>query len=118
MGKPKKGGFPAMEPKINYVKIQNNEIDNVTIAWGDSIVWVNKDNTTHSLAVLGGNGQPDPTKPWGGPMGPVGSDTANSPEFSFQWMQQTPPPTTPTVYQYGLLDHPTSKAKVTVQIKV
>jgi hypothetical protein len=51
-------------------------------------------------------------------MGPVGSDTANSPEFSFQWTQQTPPPKTPTIYQYGLIDHPSSTAKVTVQIKV
>jgi hypothetical protein len=118
MGKPSKGGFPAMEPKTNYVKIKNNEIDNVTIAWGDSIVWMNQDNVTHSLAALGTSGSPDPAKPWGPPMGPVGSETANSPEFAFQWQQQGPPPKDPQVYQYGLLDHPTTKARVTVQIKV
>jgi hypothetical protein len=118
MGKPKKGGFPAMEPKTNYVKIKNNEIDNVTIAWGDSIVWMNQDSVAHSLAALDNSGKPDPAKPWGPPMGPVGSETANSPEFAFQWQQQGPPPKDPQVYQYGLLDHPTAKARVTVQIKV
>ncbi|HEV8042581.1 MAG TPA: hypothetical protein VGP62_27130 [Bryobacteraceae bacterium] len=118
MGKPKKGGFPAMEPITHDVIIRNNEIDNVIIAWGDSLVWINKDNVEHSLAALDSNGNPDPTKPWGPPMGPVGSDTANSPEFAFQWMQPTPPPKDPQIYRYGLLDHPTSKATVTVQIKV
>jgi plastocyanin len=117
MGKPKKGGFPAMEPKTNYVKIQNNEIDNVTIAWGDSIVWVNKDETTHSLAPLGTDGKPDPANPWA-ELGPKGSDNANSVPTSFNWNEQQPPPKDPTIYQYGLIDHPTSKAKITVQIKV
>ena len=36
MGKPKKGGFPAVQPKVNYIAIKNGEIDNATIAWGDS----------------------------------------------------------------------------------
>lgn len=118
MGKPKKGGFPAVQPTVRYVDIRNNEIDNATIAWGDSIVWMNKDSVTHALAALGGDGKPDPAKPWGPPMGPVGSATANSPAFQFPWNESTPPPPTPTVYAYGLLDRPTSTAKVTVQIKV
>jgi len=118
MGKPKKGGYPAVQPTIHYVAIWNNEIDNATIAWGDSIVWMNNDHVTHALAALGCDGKPDPAKACGPPMGPVGSPTANSPEFQFPWNQPTPPPKDPQVYAYGLLDHPTSTAKVTVQIKV
>ena len=118
MGKPKKGGFPAVQPTTKYVNIQNGEIDNATIAWGDSIVWMNKEPVGHALAALDSNGKPDPTKPWGSPIGPVGSPTANSPAFAFQWTQPTPPPPTPQVFPYGCLDHPNEKAKVTVQIKV
>jgi hypothetical protein len=117
MGKPKKGGFPAMEPKTNYVSIQNGEIDNVTIAWGDSVVWVNKDVVGHQLAALDSNGQPDPTKPWA-TVTPVGTDDANSSPLSFQWTQTIPPPNQPQIFQYGLIDAPTVRAKVTVQIKV
>jgi hypothetical protein len=117
MGKPKKGGFPAMQPTTIYLNIQNGEIDNVTIAWGDSIVWMNKGPAGHRLAGLDSNGKPDPTKLWV-TVGPVGSPTANSDEFAFQWTQPTPPPPTPQVFPYGCLDHPNEKAKVTVQIKV
>ena len=117
MGKPKKGGFPAMEPKTNYVSIQNGEIDNVTIAWGDSVVWINQDNMGHQLAALGPDGRPDPTKPWG-TVTPVGTDDANSSPLSFQWTEITPPPKDPQIFEYGLIDAPTVKAKITVQIKV
>jgi plastocyanin len=118
MGKPTKGGFPSVQPTTRNVNIQNGKIDNITIAWGDSIVWMNKDPVNHQLAALDNNGNPDPTKPLGPAIGPVGSPTANTPPFGFPWTQSTPPPATPTVFAYGCLVHPNEKATVAVLIKV
>src|SRR5882724_5605015 len=117
MGKPKKGGFPAMQPVTHYVKIQGGEIDNLTLAWGDEVVWVNKDTVSHSLASLGADGKPDPAQPWGTEITPAGTPGANSSPLSFQWMKPTPPPRDPQVFQYGCIDHPNEKARVTAQIK-
>jgi len=118
MGKHKTGVFPGLEPVTHYVTIQNNEIDNLTIAWGDSVVWSNQDSVTHSLAWLDANGNPDRNNPLGPPLGPKGSATANSVEFSYAWQRQPPPPKEPEIYKYGLLDHPTSKATLTIQLKI
>jgi len=118
MGKPKKGGFPATQPVTHFVKIQGGEIDNLTLAWGDQVVWQNKDAYSHKLAGLGADGKPDPTKPWGQEITAVGSPGASSSPLSFQWLQTTPPPKDPQIFQYGCLEHPNEKAHVTAQLKV
>jgi hypothetical protein len=115
MGKPNKGGFPAVQPKVNYVVIQNGEIENATIAWGDSVVWQNRDTTGYTLAALDSNGNPDKTKVWAS-VYPVGTDQANSPPVVFPWTPGTSKD--PQVYQYGMLPPGTAKAKLTVQISV
>ncbi|HEX3682076.1 MAG TPA: hypothetical protein VHU83_05985 [Bryobacteraceae bacterium] len=117
MGKPKKGGFPAMEPKTNYVSIQKGEMDNITIAWGDSVVWINRDPVPHKVAPLASNGQPDPNRIWAD-LSKDGTDDANSSPLQFQWTEKTPPPAQPQVFEYGLVDAPNVKAKITAQIKV
>ncbi len=114
MGKPKKGGFPAVQPKVNYVKIQNGEIDNATIAWGDSVVWMNHDATGYTLAGSTG-GTPDPAKVWA-TVTAVGTPDANSSPLVFTWSpgmskdRQT--------YQYGMLPPGTAKATLTVKVSV
>jgi hypothetical protein len=114
MGKPKKGGFPAVQPTVHYVAVTKDEIDNVTIAWGDSVVWTNEDTASHQLAPLK-NGQPDPTNIWAD-LTPVGTDNANSSEMVFQWSAGMSKD--PVVYQYGMLPPGTARAKITAQIKV
>jgi len=51
MGKPKKGGYPPPQPSTRYVEIANAKIENMTIAWGDYVVWVNKDNAEYTLVL-------------------------------------------------------------------
>jgi hypothetical protein len=114
MGSPKKGGFPPSQPKVNFVPIKNGEMDNVTIAWGDSVVWTNQDPQSYTLAALT-NGQPDKDKIWA-QVTPVGTDGANSAEMVFVW--QAGMPKDPVVYEYGMLPPGTAKAKITAQIKV
>jgi hypothetical protein len=114
MGKPKKGGFPAVQPTVKYVAIRKGEIDNAIIAWGDSVVWTNEDTASYRLAPLK-DGQPDPTNIWAD-LTPVGTDNANSPEMVFLWKPGMSKD--PVVYQYGMLPPGTAKAKITVQIKV
>ena len=114
MGKPKKGGFPAVEPKVNYIAIRKGEIDNATIAWGDSVVWMNHDAAGYTLAALT-NGQPDPNKVWA-TLTPVGTDDANSSPMVFTWVPGTPKD--PQIYQYGMLSGGSAKARLTVQISV
>ena len=114
MGTPKKGGFPPVQPKVNEVQIKNGEIDNVTIAWGDSVVWMNLDPREYTLAALT-NGQPDPQKVWA-KLTAVGSADANSSPMVFTWTPGTPKD--PQVYEYGMLTGGTAKAKITVQISV
>ncbi len=114
MGKPKKGGFPAVQPKVNYVQIKNGEIDNATIAWGDSVVWTNLDATAYTLAALT-NGQPDPAKVWV-TVGAAGTPDANSSPMVFTW--QPGIPKDPQTYQYGMLPPGTAKASLTVKISV
>lgn len=114
MGKPKKGGFPPVEPKVNYISVKNGEIDNATIAWGDSVVWVNHDAASYTLAALT-NGQPDATKVWA-KLTPAGTGDANSSPMVFTWVQGIPKD--PQVYPYGMLSGGTAKAKLTVQISV
>jgi hypothetical protein len=114
MGKPKKGGFPPSQPIVNYIAIKNGAIGNVTVAWGDSVVWTNEDQQAYKLAPLV-NGQPDPTKIWAD-LGPVGSPTANSAEMVFTWSSGMSKD--PIVYEYGMLPPGTAKATITAQIKV
>jgi hypothetical protein len=115
MGKPKKGGFPAVQPKVNYVKIQNGEIENAIIAWGDSVVWMNLDSTGYTLAALTSSGQPDHTKVWA-TVTAVNTPDANSSPLVFTWTPGTPKD--PQVYPYGMLPPANGKAKLTVQISV
>src|SRR5438105_2460515 len=114
MGKPKKGGFPAAQPKVNYVAIKNGEIDNATIAWGDSVVGMNHDAVGYTLAAST-SGQPDPAKVWA-TLTAAGTDDANSSEMVFTW---TPGMSKdPQVYQYGMLPPGTAKATLTLKISV
>src|ERR1700758_663071 len=99
MGQPKKGGFPPSQPKVNFVAIKGGEIDNVTIAWGDSVVWTNEDDAAYILAAIT-DGQPDPTKIWA-ELTKVGTPGANSAEMVFTW--QPGMPKDPVVYEYGML---------------
>jgi hypothetical protein len=114
MGKPKKGGFPPSQPIVNYIAITSGNIGNVTIAWGDSVVWTNEDAESYKLAPFT-NGKPDATKIWA-ELGPVGSDTANSAEMVFVWSPGMSKD--PIVYQYGMLPPGTATATITAQIKV
>ena len=110
----KKGGFPAVQPKVNYIAVKNGEIDNATIAWGDSVVWMNYDAASYTLAALT-SGQPDPAKVWA-TLTPFGTDDANSSPLVFTW--QPGMSKDPQVYQYGMLPPGTAKAKLTVQVSV
>jgi hypothetical protein len=114
MGKPKKGGFPSMQPKVNYIAVRNGEIDNATVAWGDSVVWTNFDAASYTLVQFT-NGQPDPAKVWAKLTG-VGTENANSAEKVFVWSAGMSKD--PIVYQYGMLPPGTAKAHITAQIKV
>jgi hypothetical protein len=114
MGNPKKGGFPAVQPKVNYIAIKNGEVENATIAWGDSVVWMNHDAVGYTLAALT-NGQADPNKVWAKVTG-VGTDDANSSPLVFTWTAGMSKD--PQVYQYGMLPPGTAKAKLTVQVSV
>jgi len=114
MGKPKKGGFPAAQPNVQYIAVKNGEIDNATIAWGDSVVWMNHDATEYTLAALT-NGQPDPAKTWA-TLTAVGTPDANSSPMVFTWTPGTPKD--PQVYGYGMLPPGTAKAELTVQVSV
>jgi hypothetical protein len=114
VGQPKKGGFPPVQPKVNFVRIKGGEIDNVTIAWGDSVVWTNEDDASYTLAAST-NGQPDPAKIWA-QLTKVGTPDANSAEMVFAW--QPGMSKDPVVYEYGMLPPGTAKAKITAQIKV
>jgi hypothetical protein len=114
MGKPKKGGFPAVQPKVNYIKIQNGEIDNAVIAWGDSVVWMNLDATGYTIAGSTA-GTPDPAKVWA-TVTAVGTPDANSSPLVFTW---TPGMSKdPQVYPYGTLAPGKAKATLTVKISV
>jgi hypothetical protein len=110
MGKPKKGGFPAVQPKTNYVDIKNGEIDNAIIAWGDSVVWTNFDATEYTLAGLT-NGEPDSANVWA-----VVAANSSSNALVFTWKPGIPKD--PQVYHYGMLKGGKAKAQLTVQILV
>jgi hypothetical protein len=114
MGNSKKGGFPAVQPTVNYIGIKNGEIENATIAWGDSVVWMNHDPVGYTLAALT-NGVADPTKVWA-TVTAVGTDDANSSPLVFTWTSGMSKD--PQVYQYGMLPPGTAKAKLTVKISV
>jgi hypothetical protein len=119
MGKPKKGGYPPPWPSTRYVEILGGKIDDTTIAWGDSVVWQNKDRATYTLVVLMKNGQPlglvYPANEWA-KLTPVDTDNANSPAREFPWKEGEIPPKDPYVYQYGILELPSVKANLIVQI--
>jgi hypothetical protein len=116
LGKPKKGGYPPPQPTVNYIKIQSGEIDNATIAWGDSVVWTNLDKASYTLALQTVNGQPPPTQVIWAQLTAVGTEGANSAEMVFQWTADLGKD--PVVYVYGMLPPGTAKARVTAQIKV
>ena len=63
MGKPKKGGYPPPQPITHYIEIIDGKINPaaVTIAWGDCVVWTNKDAVSYTLALFT-NGEPIKTK--------------------------------------------------------
>ncbi len=114
MGNSKKGGFPAVQPKVNFVDIKNGEIDNATIAWGDSVVWVNHDTVEYTLASLT-NGVADPKKVWV-TLTAVGTGDANSSPLVFTWRPGMSKD--PQVFEYGMLPPGTAKANLTVKISV
>jgi len=116
MGKPKKGGYPPPQPSTRYVEIANAKIENMTIAWGDYVVWVNKDNAEYTLVLseVNGNPVPAPAPVWA-TLTAVNTDGANSSPREFAWPTGQPPPKDPYVYIYGL---PNAKATLTVQISV
>jgi hypothetical protein len=110
MGKPKKGGFPPPQPRVNYIEIKGGEISSVAtiIAWGDSVVWNNKDAVPYTLAVCT-NGQPDPQKVWA----TVAAHSSSAP-VEFDWSPDMGKD--PVVYEYGMLPPGTAKATITAQI--
>jgi len=114
MGNSKKGGFPAVQPKVNYIDIKNGEIDNATVVWGDSVVWMNHDAVGYTLAALT-NGVADPAKVWA-TVTAVGTDDANSSPLVFTWKPGMSKD--PQVFGYGLLPPATAKANLTVKISV
>jgi hypothetical protein len=114
MGKPKKGGYPAVQPKVNYIRIQHGEIENAVIAWGDSVVWMNLDSTGYTIAGST-NGTPDPNKVWA-KVTAVGTPDANSSPLVFTWSPGMSKD--PQVYPYGTLPPGTAKATLTVKISV
>jgi hypothetical protein len=117
MGKPKKGGYPPPQPSTRFVSVKNGEIENKTIAWGDSVVWENKDNVPYTLVLLAVNGNPAATPaPVWATLTAVGTVDANSSPRIFGWPGA--PPKDPYVYQYGMQDPPNAKATLTVQISV
>ena len=97
---------------MNYVSIKNGEIDNATIAWGDSVVWMNHDAKGYTLAALT-NGSADPAKVWA-KLTAVGTEDANSSPLVFTW--QPGMSKDPQVYEYGMLPPGTAKAKLTVHV--
>jgi hypothetical protein len=116
MGKPKKGGFPPAEPNVNYIAIKNGEIDNATIAWGDSVVWTNLDKASYSLALQTVNGTAPPNQVIWAQLTPVGTDAANSAEVVFQWSSDFGKD--PVTYVYGMLPPGKATARIVAQIKV
>jgi hypothetical protein len=115
MGKPKKGGFPPSQGSVQEVHIQGGKIEDKTIAWGDWVVWMNKDPAKYTLILLEINGKPvTPTPPPWATLGEVGKPDANSSAVLFSWPGV--PPKTPYVYIYGMQEPPNSQATLTVQI--
>jgi len=119
MGKPKKGGYPPPWSATHYIEIAGGKIEDMTIAWGDSVVWKNQDRAAYTLVVLTKNGQPVglvyPANVWA-TLTQVDTDNANSPPREFPWKEGEIPPKDPYVYQYGILELPAVKALLTVQI--
>ena len=110
MGKPKKGGFPPPQPRVNYIEIKDGKINSAatTIAWGDSVVWTNEDAVSYTLAVCT-NGQPDPQKVWA-------SINAHSSSAPVEFDCSPDMGKDPVVYEYGMLPPGTAKATITAQI--
>jgi plastocyanin len=110
MGKPKKGGYPPPQPITNFIEITDGKINPaaVTIAWGDLVVWTNKDAVSYSLAVCT-NGQPDSNKIWR----VLAGNTSSAP-LEFDWSQDKGKD--PFTYEYGMLPPGTAKATITAQI--
>jgi hypothetical protein len=110
MGKPKKGGFPPPQPKVNYIEINDGGINPAaaTIAWGDSVVWTNNDAVSYTLAVCT-NGQPDPQKVWA-----KVDPNSTSAQVEFDWSPDLAKD--PVVYEYGMLPPGQAKATITAQI--
>jgi hypothetical protein len=119
MGKPKKGWFPPFAPTMYAVSIQGGKIvpSNITIAWGDSVYWRNHDEADYTIAPLGSDGKPDRNNAWVR-VGPVGSGESTSSSVQFPWTKKTPPPDQPQVFGYGLVEVPSSTARITVVISV
>jgi hypothetical protein len=119
MGKPKKGGYPPPWSATHFIDIAGGKIEDMTIAWGDSVVWKNHDRAAYTLVVLMKNGQPlglvYPANVWA-TLTAVDTDNANSPPREFPWKEGEIPPKDPYVYQYGILELPNVKANLTVQI--
>jgi hypothetical protein len=118
MGKSKKGAYPPQQPKIRYIEVEGGEIeDSIVIAWGDSVVWQNKDNVPYTLIALAINGQAIAGVPpvWAN-LTAVNTVGADSSPRVYGWPGV--PPKDPYVYQYGMKDPPNAKATLTVQISV
>lgn len=120
MGKPKKGGFPPVQPKTYYIDIAGDAMQDTAVAWGDSIVFSNKDAQAYKVVSLTGgtpgmaNGTPDPTLQWAD-LGPVNSQNANSQAIVFTW--QPGLSKDPVYYPVGTIPG-SAKALVTVQASV
>jgi hypothetical protein len=115
MGKPKKGGYPPPQGSTQYVLIQGGKIEDKTVAWGDWVVWTNKDAAKYTLVLLEINGKAvTPTPPPWATLTEVGTVNANSSPVLFSWPGA--PPKTPYVYIYGMQSPSNSKATLTVQI--
>lgn len=112
MGKTK-GGFPPVQPKTYYIDIQGGAMKDTTIAWGDSIVFQNRDTVAYQVVSLT-NGTPDPSLQWAS-LGPAGSSTDNSPLIVFTW--QSGLSRDPVEYPIGTIPG-TAKATLTVQMSV
>lgn len=119
MGKPKKGWFPPFAPTMYAVTIRGGRLveSNLTIAWGDSVYWINQDPVRYQIAPLGSDGKPDAKNVWVS-VDRAGTDNSTSSPVEFPWTKKTPPTNQPQVFAYGLVEAPTAIGRIQVQIKV
>ena len=117
MGDSKKGGYPPGIPVTHYVPIQNGKAADITVAWGDKVVFQNEDDAVYVIVGLT-DSNPDPAKIMG-IVTAKGTASENSSEIGFY--PPGLPPKKPTPFPYTLCPvnfTTTSQQTITAQIKI